>query len=524
MAIGVALVGRNRSTGSSVATPAGLCAAGDTLVAIISFDPGTTITSLNDLAGNGYGSPVFALNAGGARARLSAYVVQNAAGHAANILTVNFSGAAFPVVHLIRVTGAAAVSHDTGAMATTTADNLSPYQVTSGALAQAASLLLCCGEINQTGAAGAYSTSDFTLLSAEDDASSYWTSMVGYSIVAATTPVTASMLKSGAVADNCSLGILAFMESTAIAPVRGRDVIRNFGPGRSFAPRWLSQALPAGGSIYDVAVVEAGTAATAFAALLTAAAANTEAVTAAVTKAAALTIPVGRTESGTADAVASALQTLLAATTETGTAAAVQAAFLDAVAALVEAVTAAMAASTETAVVSSVTETGSAAAAVSAILSALGALTEAGAATALESAIWSGIGAVTESGAPVVTVEINSAQQSNIVEAASAVAAVVSEMLQLSDLTEIGNASDSLVTQLAVLADLIEAGATDAALIAQLAAVAAIAEIGNVDVVFQGYDPSTPETVVRVTFRASTRAIAYQTDSSGRMTFRPRMN
>lgn len=215
MAIGVALVGRGTSGGSSVATAGGSVTTGDTLVAIVSFDPGTTISSITDTAGNTYGAAKFALNAGGARGRLSAYVCENATGHASNVLTVNFSGSAFPVAHLVKITGAAAASYDSTATATNTTDTLSPYQVTSGSLAQAASALLCCAEINQTGATGAYSTSDFTLLSNENDASSFWSSMVGYSIVASTSAVTASMLKAGCAADNCSLGIMAFKEATA---------------------------------------------------------------------------------------------------------------------------------------------------------------------------------------------------------------------------------------------------------------------------------------------------------------------
>lgn len=192
MAIDATLVGaRGTSSGSSVSTTAGSTTTGDTLVAVVSYDPGTTISSISDTAGNTY---TLVVNETTGFAKLAMYRCENCTGHASNVLTVNFSGTAFPVAHLVKITDAATSSYDGPSLANTAAA-ANPITVTSGTFAQADTCVIACAEMNRSGSTGAYSSSNFTVLSAEDDAASFWTSVVGKLVVASTSAVTPSFSK-----------------------------------------------------------------------------------------------------------------------------------------------------------------------------------------------------------------------------------------------------------------------------------------------------------------------------------------
>lgn len=204
-AIDAALVGaRGASTGSSVSTTGGTVTTGDGLVACISYDPGTTITSISDTAGNTYS--LVSNNTGGF-ARIAAYQVTNATGNASNVLTVNFSGTAYPTAHLIRITDAlTSGAYDSGSMVSTT-DSTSPYSATTNTLAQAASVVIACAEVNRGGGTNNYTSADTTLLSQENDATTYWTSAVSKIVVASTSAVTASFVKESSSGTN---GVIIF--------------------------------------------------------------------------------------------------------------------------------------------------------------------------------------------------------------------------------------------------------------------------------------------------------------------------
>jgi hypothetical protein len=192
MAIDASLVGaRGTTTNFTVSTTAGSVTTGESLVAVVSYDPSTTISSIFDTAGNTYS---LAANNTGGLGKLALYYGENVTGHASNVLTVNFSNSAFAVAHLIKLTGASAAPYD-GASLASGAGTANPATLTSGTFAQADTCVIACAEMNNTSLTGAYSSSNFTVLSSEPDAGQYWTSVVGKLVVASTSAVTPSFSK-----------------------------------------------------------------------------------------------------------------------------------------------------------------------------------------------------------------------------------------------------------------------------------------------------------------------------------------
>lgn len=214
MPVDASLVGaRGVSTSNTVSTTGGSVTTGDTLVAIISYDPGVTISSLSDTASNTY---TLTQNNTGGNGYIAMYRCENATGNASNVLTVNFSGAAYPVAHLIKVTDAETASYDSGSLASASPTAV-PWEVTSGTLDQADSVLITCSEANRNGGTGSYSIGgSFTLLSEEPDANNYWTSAVAKLVVSSTSAVTASWSKTGEGTSGVSRSIIiaAFKQAT----------------------------------------------------------------------------------------------------------------------------------------------------------------------------------------------------------------------------------------------------------------------------------------------------------------------
>ena len=189
MAIAVALIGtRGTSSGSTVTTGSGTSTggSGNHGFLFVSFDPGVTISSISDSKSNTYTQLDSTRTADG---RSAVYWCENWTGGSSHTATVNFSGSAFPVAHLVEVTGAlssGAIDVQTGV----TADSSYPITVNSGTLTQAANaVLMMCQDNRTTGGSGYASSSTLTVISAENDVASFWTSGVGYAITAATTDV-----------------------------------------------------------------------------------------------------------------------------------------------------------------------------------------------------------------------------------------------------------------------------------------------------------------------------------------------
>lgn len=196
MAINAALVGTlGTSASNTVTTGSGTSTGGSGNIGYlsVSFDPGVSISTVTDSKSNTWTLIGSVLNGG---SKLARYKCENWTGGASHTATVTFSGTAYPTLHLIEITGAATSSpQDTAASATSVSSSSSPWTVTSGALAQAASVCISGIEIN-TGSPSSYTSTNFTVLSEEPDVNNYWTSAIGKLVVAATTAVTPSWANS----------------------------------------------------------------------------------------------------------------------------------------------------------------------------------------------------------------------------------------------------------------------------------------------------------------------------------------
>lgn len=215
MGINVALVGaRGTSSGSSVSTTAGTSTGGvgSVFLLLVSFDPGTNISTVSDSKGNTYSLIGSVVTAG--TAKLAAYICEGGTGGASHTGSMTFSGSAFPTLHLLEVTVAATSTPLD--IAVSGSDSATPYTLSSGTLAQAAEAVIAMCEINAVGNVGSYSvTGGFTILSEEPDADNYWTSGVAAQITAATTAVTASFTRTnGGAATLSGLLIVSIKEAT----------------------------------------------------------------------------------------------------------------------------------------------------------------------------------------------------------------------------------------------------------------------------------------------------------------------
>lgn len=186
MAIGRALIGaRGTSSGSSVTTTAGTSTggSGNHGIMFVSFDATTTVSTVSDSKSNTYtqlGSTLTSADG----AKLAIYYCLNWTGGTSHTGTMTFSGSAFPVLHLVEVTGAATSSPFDVSVTSTS----HPYSIASGTLSQAAEVVFIFGEQNSSGNdTENYTSSSSTILSQEPALSSFWTSGVASSITASTT-------------------------------------------------------------------------------------------------------------------------------------------------------------------------------------------------------------------------------------------------------------------------------------------------------------------------------------------------
>lgn len=188
MAINAVLIGaRGTSSGSSATTTAGTSTggSGNHGVAVVSFDLGVTVTTpVQDSKGNTF-TLQGTMQSDASDGRMSVYVCENWTGGASHSITVAFSGTAFPVVHLVEVTGAASASPiDINVQET---DTVQPMAANSGTLSQAAEVVLICGCANEVSPDGEYTTTTGTILSSEPSFTNFWTSGVAKQVTAATT-------------------------------------------------------------------------------------------------------------------------------------------------------------------------------------------------------------------------------------------------------------------------------------------------------------------------------------------------
>lgn len=214
MACNASLVGaRGTSSSNTVTTTAGTTAAsGSSFALLVSWDDSVSISgTITDSKGNTYtavGTPQDDYIVAWGRSQW--FYCQNGAGGASHSVTINFTGTAYPTAHLIEVTSAnGAPIYDSAATAQTR-DAASPYTVTSGTLTNATSVVLSgCGA--NRGLDGAYSSSNFTVLSQEPSVASFWTSGAAKLVVSATTAVTPSWTVANRI-DTAGVTVIAFYE------------------------------------------------------------------------------------------------------------------------------------------------------------------------------------------------------------------------------------------------------------------------------------------------------------------------
>jgi hypothetical protein len=240
MPIAAALVGaRGVGGGNTATTAAGTTAAsGSTFVAAVSWDASASSPTVTDNKSNTYtaqGTPQ--VDTRGAYVQL--FVCQNGTGGASHTATFTTSGASYPVIHLIEITGAEAASLDKIAQGS---DVSTPFTVTSATLSQADEVVISICACNSGTASNAYALSGGTVLSEELDTSNYWTSAAGYTVVSSTAAVTHTWTR--ATFTEAGIALATFKQASGGGAPAAKDPALNrnrpgrgpYSPGKYFRP------------------------------------------------------------------------------------------------------------------------------------------------------------------------------------------------------------------------------------------------------------------------------------------------
>lgn len=216
------LIGTRGATSTNTAsTGGGVSIGGAGAIGYIVICTGTSvsITSVADNKGNTF-AQIGAVQTG--NGKIYRYKCENWVGGTGHTATVNLSAADAPTIHLVEITGAMTSSPEDATASRQLATSMaSPYTITSGTLAQAASICLAGIEVN-SGSNGDYASSNFTVLSQEPDVATYWTSAVAALVVNATTAVTPSWTVAG--------------RTGTQATGRFIDIFREWAPSAPFSP------------------------------------------------------------------------------------------------------------------------------------------------------------------------------------------------------------------------------------------------------------------------------------------------
>lgn len=238
MAIDAFLIGFNSSGTNSVttaATNASVGGSGNHGVLFVSYDPATTITGISDNKGNTWpvGAPEWNITTGGAR--LACYKLLNWVGGSGHQVTVTCGATTYLTGHLIEVRDAESasavdvlVSGTVTGTANTPIAGTSRWQRASGALSQAAEVILYCLEAN-SGSNGNYTSPDLTILSQQPDANDYWTSGVGKIVVSSTSSNTGTIDVAGRNATTSAFGVISFKQASAPTGLDGGGVAKASG-------------------------------------------------------------------------------------------------------------------------------------------------------------------------------------------------------------------------------------------------------------------------------------------------------
>lgn len=196
-AIDAVFVGKGHGASPATTSSGTTSVSGSTFVFAASFDPGSTQSTPTDSKGNTYtimgtvqaepvtgGKLVFYKSQPG-----DAGYVGGGASHTASMVMTGTPAAA---TFLIEITGGTTSPLDTATLSQGT-DTSSPFTITSPALTQANEVVIVLiGANNGATATNTYSSSNFTILAQEADASLYWTSAIAKLVVSSTLAVTPS--------------------------------------------------------------------------------------------------------------------------------------------------------------------------------------------------------------------------------------------------------------------------------------------------------------------------------------------
>lgn len=173
-------------------------ASGSTFVALTNDLASPGATPVSDNKGNSYGA-AFASQLDSVTT-LRAYKKENGAGGSGHTATFTFAASADPTCIFGELTSVAASSYDSGSLSQGT-DTSTPFTNTSGALAQADSIVLSFIGTQGNASGGYTESTGFTIAQQETDSSLFWTAALGYKVVSSTSAVTPSWTISGGATD-----------------------------------------------------------------------------------------------------------------------------------------------------------------------------------------------------------------------------------------------------------------------------------------------------------------------------------
>lgn len=187
-------------------------ASGSTFVIGVSFDAGTTVSTVGDSKSNSYTLAGTTITNGGQKIAL--YYSQNGTGGSSHTATVTFSGTAYPSLFFLEITGAATASFDVTGSAT--GDSTSPFGdgASTGTLSQANELIVSLiGSTNADTAITYTAGGGFTRAQQTIDGGNYWTGAIGYLVVSSTASVSGNWTISPAGTPSAGVILAAFKEA-----------------------------------------------------------------------------------------------------------------------------------------------------------------------------------------------------------------------------------------------------------------------------------------------------------------------
>ena len=188
-----AILRGNASANGALTSTSGTTTTGSTFIIGLAYDAGATRSTLTDSKGNTYTQCGTTLTNSGEKLEL--WRCSNGTGGATHSASATFNTNSFGSIYLIEVTDAATASFDVTNQGT---DAASPYEISTGALAQANNAVITIVGNGAGNNPMNYASSNTTILAQEGDGSSFWTSAISKLLVSSTSSVTPSFTSAAA--------------------------------------------------------------------------------------------------------------------------------------------------------------------------------------------------------------------------------------------------------------------------------------------------------------------------------------